>query len=172
MIGDVSEQSKVANKDGKRVWYPQTVASGRVIDTKRVARELAARSGASEGDVHGILHDLGLVLRDYLSTGARVVLDGVGSFRITANARGKGVEKKEDVSPRQFNSIRVAFYPEKRVNQSTHTTNVTLIDPNLRFVYVKNPKDAAGNASSQTNTPDSPTPPNGGGEQGSQGGGL
>ena len=58
MIGYVSKQSKVANKDGKRVWYPQTVASGRVIDTKRVARELAARSGASEGDVHGILHDL------------------------------------------------------------------------------------------------------------------
>ena len=52
MIGYVSKQSKVANKDGKRVWYPQTVASGRIIDTKRVARELAARSGASEGDVH------------------------------------------------------------------------------------------------------------------------
>lgn len=80
MIGYVSKQSKVANKDGKRVWYPQTVASGRVIDTKRVARELAARSGASEGDVHGILHDLGLGTRAAglsLHRGAR----GVGRSR-------------------------------------------------------------------------------------------
>ncbi|WP_329904468.1 HU family DNA-binding protein [Porphyromonas pogonae] len=133
MIQFKPRQSKIATKDGKRLWYPNAISSGEIITTKRIANDIAARSGASVGDVIGILMDLGPIMRNHLSDGRRVILNGVGSFRISANARGKGVESKEKVTANQFSSVKVIFFPEKSINRHLGVEENSLISSELRF---------------------------------------
>ncbi len=162
-------QASIADKaSGKKLWYPQTVINGGTANTLHIAERISELSGASRGDVFGVLHDLGIVMRQELSAGKRVKLDGVGTFRIIAQAHGTGVEKKEDVKPSQFNSVRVNFAAEYRRNTITRERDCTLIAPNLKF-------SEYGTVPSKPEAPaPSPNPPAQGdsGEQGSFGGGL
>lgn len=127
------QQSRLKDKSGKLLWHPVIVASRQVVDTRKIARELAARSGATEGDVIGILHDLGLVMREHLAEGNRVVLDGIGSFKISAQAKGNGVEQEAEVSAKQFNHVKVLFTPETRSNRTLRIKEISLISPDLKF---------------------------------------
>ncbi len=127
-------QSSIADKaSGKKLWYPQTVINGSTASTLHIAEQISELSGASRGDVFGVLRDLGVVMRQELASGKRVKLDGVGTFRLIANASGNGVEKKEDVKSSQFNSVRVHFVAEYRRNTVTHERDCTLIVPDLKF---------------------------------------
>ncbi|PDP80148.1 histidinol phosphate aminotransferase, partial [Porphyromonas gingivalis] len=103
-------QSCIAHKaTGKKLWYPQTVINGSTASTLHIAEQISELSGASPGDVFGILRDLGIVMRRELASGKKIKLDGIGCFRLIAQAKGSGVEKKEDVKASQFNSVRVNF---------------------------------------------------------------
>ena len=134
--------ASVKSKLGKKLWYPVVVTSRQVVDTRKIARELAARSGISEGEAIGFLHDLGLLMREHLAEGSRVVLEGIGSFKISAQARGNGVEEESKVSAMQFNHVKVLFLPESRVNRVLGTKEVTLIDTErMKFSPVPEPKD-------------------------------
>lgn len=166
-------QSCIADKaTGKKLWYPQTVINGSTASTLHIAEQISELSGASRGDVFGILRDLGIVMRRELASGKRIKLDGIGSFRIIAQAKGSGVEKKEDVKASQFNSVRVNFRAECRYNTVTRERDCTLIAPDLKFAeYGKPvPTGASSNAGGTDTGGDSPQ--TGGGEQGSGGGGL
>ncbi|PDP61537.1 histidinol phosphate aminotransferase, partial [Porphyromonas gingivalis] len=91
-------QSCIAHKaTGKKLWYPQTVINGSTASTLHIAEQISELSGASRGDVFGILRDLGIVMRRELASGKKIKLDGIGCFRLIAQAKGSGVEKKEDV---------------------------------------------------------------------------
>lgn len=92
------KQASLPDKDGKELWYPFVVGERPIITTRQIAREIAERSGATEGDVIGILHNLGLVVRAHLSAGDRVILNGFGGLKINARARGNGVESEDKVS--------------------------------------------------------------------------
>ena len=157
------KKAQSANKQGKRLWYPMIVANRQVVDTRKIAREIAARSGATEGEVIGILHDLGLVMREHLAQGSRVVLGGIGSFKISAQARGSGVEDVEKVSAMQFNHVKVLFIPEARVNRILGTKEVTLIAPEMmKFAEVEEPKSDEGNKDAKPNDVGGSTPDTGG----------
>lgn len=164
-------QSPIADKaTGKKMWYPHTVKNGSTASTLHIAEQISELSGASRGDVFSVLRDLGIVMRNELAAGKKIKLDGVGSFRLIAKAKGTGVEKKEDVKSSQFNSIRVHFAPEYKRNTVTYERNFTLIAPDLKFseygVDKKQTQQAGGSSQgSQGGTPS-------GGEQGSSGGGL
>ena len=161
-------QSCIAHKaTGKKLWYPQTVINGSTASTLHIAEQISELSGASRGDVFGILRDLGIVMRRELASGKKIKLDGIGCFRLIAQAKGSGVEKKEDVKASQFNSVRVNFRAECRYNTVTRERDCTLIAPDLKFAEYGKPLPAgassnAGDSNSQT----------GGGDQGSGGGGL
>lgn len=135
MLRYKKRRARLANKQGKLLWYPELSSQRPVVTTRRIARELAARSGATEGDVIGILHDLGLLMREHLSSGSRVVLDGIGWFKLAATAAGNGVETADKVSAKQFNRLKIVFAPEATSSRSLGTKEVTLIARDLiRFV--------------------------------------
>ncbi len=176
MIHYKKQQSRLANKDGKYLWYPVVVSQRPVTTTKSIAREIAARSSATEGDVIGILHELGLVIREHLSKGERVVLNGIGSFKLNATARGNGVESEDKVSAKQFNHLSVLFTPESQVSRTLGSKQVTLIAPELiAFALVKDGgssslasglgggSSSGSGDSSGSGSSSSPTPPSGSG---------
>ncbi len=168
MIHYKKQQSRLANKDGKYLWYPVVVSQRPVTTTKSIAREIAARSSATEGDVISILHELGLVIREHLSKGERVVLNGIGSFKLNATARGNGVESEDKVSAKQFNHLRVLFTPESQVSRTLGSKQVTLIAPELiTFVLSEDGGSSSLASGLGGGSSSSPTPPNGSGSSSS-----
>ncbi len=176
MLPFSKRQSSIPTKDGKYLWYPVVVSQRPVTTTKSIAREIAARSSATEGDVIGILHELGLVIREHLSKGERVVLNGIGSFKLNATARGNGVESEDKVSAKQFNHLSVLFTPESQVSRTLGSKQVTLIAPELiAFALVKDGgssslasglgggSSSGSGDSSGSGSSSSPTPPSGSG---------
>lgn len=151
------QQASLPNKDGKRLWFPYVVGERAVVTTRQIAREIAERSGATEGDVIGILHDLGLVVRAHLSAGDRVVL----KLKINARARGNGVESEDKVSATQFNHLSVHFTPETTRNRALRSTEVTLIGPSrIKFVLAD---EGEGKKPTKPASPATPPTPNSGG---------
>ncbi len=118
------KQASLPDKDGKELWYPFVVGERPIITTRQIAREIAERSGATEGDVIGILHNLGLVVRAHLSAGDRVILNGFGGLKINARARGNGVESEDKVSATQFNHLSVHFTPETTRSRALRSTEL------------------------------------------------
>lgn len=132
----------VNSRHGKELWYPVVVASRHVVDTRKVARQISHRTGASQSVVLGILDALGLVMREHLAEGSRVMLSGIGSFKISAQSRGTGVEEESKVSAMQFNHVKVLFLPETRMNRILGTKEITLIDTErMKFVPVSDAED-------------------------------
>ena len=92
-------------------WYPRSFTVN-TVDTKEVARRLSLMSTVTVGDTYAVLLGLGEVLGELMSAGNSVKLDGLGTFYLVGNANGAGVETPEEVSPKQFKKMTVAFIPE------------------------------------------------------------
>ncbi len=170
MLPFSKRQSSIPTKDGKYLWYPVVVSQRPVTTTKSIAREIAARSSATEGDVIGILHELGLVIREHLSKGERVVLNGIGSFKLNATARGNGVESEDKVSAKQFNHLRVLFTPESQVSRTLGSKQVTLIAPELITFVLSKDGGSSSLASGQGGSSSGPGSSSGSGSSEGSGG--
>lgn len=118
----------------KGKWYPRAVTGKRPFTTDDVARRLSEISTVSRGDTYAVLANLGEVLADMLSTGQSVRLMGVGTFYLTCQASGQGVETPEEVSPKQITAAKVGFIPEYTRGQRGQITSQTLISKNLEWV--------------------------------------
>ncbi len=162
MIQFTAIQSKLANKDGKKLFYARSLRSRATITTRRIAEDVAGRSGASKGDVIGILMDLGEAMRIYLANGDRVKLDGIGSFALAFSSKGKGVDNAEDVNAEQFNRVRVLFYPETMQARVSGIRHSPLIDPNITFMPLRKADATQTDENSTTPTEPTPQPDNGG----------
>ena len=68
-------------------------------------------STVSKGDTYAVLMGLGEVLGSMMELGNSVKLDGLGTFYLVGNANGQGVDTPEEVSPKQFRKVTVAFIP-------------------------------------------------------------
>ena len=93
-------QSTLENKDGKRLFHPRTIRVGNV-NTAQISREIAAYSSLSAGHVKNTLDNLVTVMTQHLQASESVTIDGLGTFRITMQSQGKGVETAEEVSAAQ-----------------------------------------------------------------------
>ena len=93
-------QSNLENKDKKKLFYPRVVRTGKV-GTEQIAKEVAGYSSLSAGDVKNTIDNLVTVMTQHLQASETVSLDGLGNFRITMIAKGKGVETADDVSASQ-----------------------------------------------------------------------
>jgi predicted histone-like DNA-binding protein len=62
------------------------------------AKEIAAYSSLSTGDVKNTLDNLVTVAAQHLQASESVTLDGFGTFRMVMKSNGKGVELPEKVS--------------------------------------------------------------------------
>lgn len=107
-------QSTLANKEGKKLFYPRVVLTGNV-NTNQIAQEIAELSSLSAGDSKNVIDNLVTVMSRHLQSSESVTLDGFGTFHITMKSTGKGVASKDDVSATQA-SLLVRFLPASTRN--------------------------------------------------------
>ena len=112
-------------KIGKK-WYPRSFTTS-TYNTKDVAERLAEMSTVSKGDTYAVLMGLGEVLGSMMEMGNTVKLDGLGTFYLVGNANGQGVDTPEEVSPKQFRKVTVAFIPEYSRAQNNRVRKRTIV---------------------------------------------
>lgn len=74
-----SFQSVLANKEGKKLFYPRVVLTGNV-DTEQVAKEIAELSSLSTGDSKNVIDNLVTVMTRHLQSSESVTLERSGYF--------------------------------------------------------------------------------------------
>ncbi len=120
-----SFQSVLKNKEQKQLYHPRVVLVGNV-GTDQVAREIAAYSSLSSGDVKNVIDNLVTVMTQHLQASQSVTLDGLGSFRLTMRSSGRGVETADEVSASQA-TLQVCFTPASRKNPDGTTATRSLV---------------------------------------------
>jgi predicted histone-like DNA-binding protein len=106
----------------KPLWYPRIVKFGDNVTSDELSEEIAEISSLSPGDVKSLVKDMFGVIKKHLLDGKSVFLDGFGSFTVTCNAKGTGVETKEEVNPNQITQLNVRFTPTATHNSFEGTT--------------------------------------------------
>ncbi len=106
------------NKD--KVRYHARVVVRNTIKTKDIARKIASRSTIKEGDVIGTLVELAKILRDELPEGRSVHIDGIGSFRISAQS--PSVRSTKEIRAESIQYKGIVFTPEKELTRKLKAT--------------------------------------------------
>ena len=86
-----SFQSVLEDKNHKKMFHPRVIYTAN-ISTSQIAKEIAAYSSLSPGDVKNTLDNLVTVMGQHLQASESVSLDGFGTFRMVMKSNGKGVE--------------------------------------------------------------------------------
>ncbi len=107
-------QSVLEDKNKKKLFHPRVIYTANV-STAQLAKEIAAYSSLSTGDVKNTLDNLVTVSAQHLQASESVTLDGFGTFRMVMKSNGKGVEVPEKVSAAQA-SLTVRFLPNYTKN--------------------------------------------------------
>ena len=128
----ILQETKVRKK-----WYPRAVTGKSPFTTDDVAARLSKISTVSRGDTYAVLANLGDVLADMLSTGQSVRLMGIGTFYLTCQSVGQGVDMPEEVSPRQITAVKVGFIPEYKRGHKGQITEQTLIAEDLEWICLE-----------------------------------
>jgi predicted histone-like DNA-binding protein len=130
-----------------QMWYPRLVVKGKPADTQTLATRISAACSVTPSDVHAVIRALPTMMAQLMAEGKAVHLDGLGSFRFTGNASGKGVATPEEVNSKQFTSLRVRFVPET-VREGLAATRA-LTDTPVEFEeYVPSDKTSSGGSGS------------------------
>ena len=122
-------QSVLEDKNKKKLFHPRVIYTANV-STAQLAKEIAAYSSLSTGDVKNTLDNLVTVSAQHLQASESVTLDGFGTFRMVMKSNGKGVEVPEKVSAAQA-SLTVRFLPNYTKNPEPSVSVSTL--PILRL---------------------------------------
>lgn len=117
-----SVKSNLPTKEGQKLYYPRLIKAGKIVNTQKLGELIAEKASLTPGDVHNVVRNLLSVMREQLLNSRTVRLDGLGTFTMIAQAKGRGVEKPEDVSSSQIVRLRCRFTPEyTRASGSTAT---------------------------------------------------
>lgn len=84
-----SFQSVLEDKNHKKMFHPRVIYTAN-ISTSQIAKEIAAYSSLSPGDVKNTLDNLVTVMGQHLQASESVSLDGFGTFRMVMKSNGKG----------------------------------------------------------------------------------
>ena len=76
-----SFQSVLEDKNHKKMFHPRVIYTAN-ISTSQIAKEIAAYSSLSPGDVKNTLDNLVTVMGQHLQASESVSLDGFGTFRM------------------------------------------------------------------------------------------
>ena len=126
-------QSNIESKNKKRLYHPRVVTVGRV-KTEGLAKEVAELSALSPGDVMSTIANLVTVITRHLRDSHSVTLDGLGTFYLVGRATGAGVDTPQEVSPRQFRKLSVAFIPEYSRTSSHAVVARTIVPRQVQWV--------------------------------------
>ena len=138
-----SFQSVLANKAGKKLFYPRVILTGNV-STSKVAQEIAELSSLSTGDSKNVIDNLVSVMTRHLQSSESVTLDGLGTFRLSMKSTMNGVEDAAKVSATQA-TLQVRFLPaaKRQLNGTVATRSLVTGVKCVRFDL----QDAAGSGS-------------------------
>ncbi len=117
-------------------WYPRSFTMGK-YDTKDVAERLSRMSTVTKGDTYAVLMGLGEVLGDMLSEGCTVRIEGLGTFYLTGDASGQGVDSPEEVSAKQFRGVRVRLIPEYQRGFNRKVEKRTLVPRRVEWTELE-----------------------------------
>ena len=123
--------SKIANKEGKKLYHPQVVTIGNV-SLNDLSKEVAELSSLSTGDVKNTIDNLITVMTRHLQSGESVSLAGLGSFTLSLRSTGKGSETADEVSPSDAR-LKINFRPAMTRN-SDHTVATRSLLTGCSFV--------------------------------------
>ena len=156
-----SFQSVLEDKNHKKMFHPRVIYTAN-ISTSQIAKEIAAYSSLSPGDVKNTLDNLVTVMGQHLQASESVSLDGFGTFRMVMKSNGKGVETSEEVSAAQA-SLTVRFLPNFTKNPDRTTATRSLVTGAKCARYDKLVSDAGSAEGGNSGGSDKP---GGGGNEG------
>ena len=156
-----SFQSVLEDKNHKKMFHPRVIYTAN-ISTSQIAKEIAAYSSLSPGDVKNTLDNLVTVMGQHLQASESVSLDGFGTFRMVMKSNGKGVETSEEVSAAQA-SLTVRFLPNFTKNPDRTTATRSLVTGAKCARYDKLVSDAGSAGGGNSGGSDKP---GGGGNEG------
>ena len=139
-------QANIANKAGKKLFYPRAVRVA-TVSTDQIAKEVSAYSSLTPGDVKNTIDNLVTVMTTHLQSSESVTLDGLGTFRMMINASGNGVESADEVSAAQA-SLTVRFQPAstRNLNRTVATRSLVTGVKLVRFDGASAEADESGNS--------------------------
>lgn len=125
------------------LWYPRCVTVGKPVETQELANRIARESTVSPADTHAVLRALPAVMADFMKESRAVHFEGLGWFRYTINAVGKGVDAAEKVSESQIKGLRVQFTPDRtRAMSGGGYTRALIADEGVTFMeWMGKPSD-------------------------------
>ena len=130
------------------LWYPRSITVGKPVETQELANRIARESTVSPADTHAVLRALPNVMADFMKESRAIHFEGLGWFRYTINAMGKGVPSKEEVSEKQIKRLRVQFTPDRTRNLEGGYTRALIADEGVTFM------EWLGKESDETKLPD------------------
>ena len=117
--------SKIANKEGKKLYHPQVVTIGNV-SLNDLSKEVAELSSLSTGDVKNTIDNLITVMTRHLQSSESVSLDGLGNFSLSMRSTGKGAETAEEVNAQNCR-VKTNFRPSSTRNTDRTVATRSLI---------------------------------------------
>lgn len=117
-------------------WYPRSMTVG-TCTTKYVAERLSQMSTVSLGDTYAVLLGLGEVMGELMELGQSVKLEGIGTFYLTGQAKGRGVDTPEEVSGEQFTKLTVGFIPEYSRAQNGKVVKRTIVPKDVEWIEME-----------------------------------
>jgi|LAHS01.1.fsa_nt_gb predicted histone-like DNA-binding protein len=125
---------KVQNKNKKSAaygkWYGKSVILD-TIKTKDLAKEISHSTTVTYADVLAVLAEVSEAMKRHLQNSHKVVLDGLGSFKV--GVKSIGADSREQFDGRQIIGYRIVYTPERFFNASG-----TNEEGKPTGVYVKN----------------------------------
>ena len=142
------------NTNSKSEFYGKVygrVVAGDELSTAEIAQRIEASCTLTEEDVAACIKAFIKQIRTGLQDGKRVVLDGLGAFKVTV--KSAPADKEEDFSVKKhIKSVRVLFQPEQRLrNGKRQTALLDGVKLNELLDYTYTPKKKAKGSEMQTN---------------------
>ena len=142
---DNRKESKTKGK-----WYARALHTG-VIDIEGLANIMQANCTLKKSDILAVIAELVDVMRAQLQNSQKVVLDGLGSFKV--GLKTKPADTSTDFTPQNIVGARVLFRPTSYTTANRKRASFLLQGMSVKEATkydVKKPKKARGGATSET----------------------
>ncbi len=132
--------------DSKKLYYMrQKPGEVRVMDIDKISELIQSKCALTKGDVKHSLEAFVEQLRESLTQGNKVKIDGMGTFHITLSSVGS--EQEKDCSVKSIRRVYVRFVPDKALKLVNSCNAATRSANNVEFAMAK--KDDEGNSGSE-----------------------
>jgi len=112
-------QNKNPKSSGNGMWYARAVV-GETVDIEKLSKEISGRCTVTDSDILAVLRALVTSMTDHLTSGHKVVLDKLGSFRATITT--KPAETAKDFTAANIIGAHINFRPYVTIDANRKRT--------------------------------------------------